>query len=180
VQNAQLAALAATDNLTQLPNRRKLDETLESEIARASRYESLLSVVIVDVDHFKQVNDSLGHDGGDAVLAEIARLLRTHVRSSDMAGRWGGEEFLILMPGSDAQAASRLAEKLRIIIADHAFSGIGHVTCSFGAAQYRPGQGVAELFKHADAALYRAKRAGRNRVELAPGDIGASRRRRGA
>ena len=165
-QNQELERLATTDKLTQLLNRFKLDEILEAEIERAKRYHTPLSLVMVDIDLFKEVNDTFGHRTGDVVLLELARLMRASVRKSDSVGRWGGEEFLILMPGSDVDASVQLAEKLRKKIANHTIQGIGQITCSFGVAHFRNGLSISEFIEYADSALYQAKRNGRNRVEL--------------
>ena len=163
-QNHQLEKLATTDRLTQLLNRLRLDEKLEEEIERANRYGTDLSIVMVDVDYFKAVNDNFGHRSGDVVLRGIAELMRNNVRRSDSVGRWGGEEFLILMPDCDAGAAEQLADKLRIKTANHAFPNIGVVTCSYGVAQYKSAHSVAQLIEIADVALYQAKSNGRNCV----------------
>ncbi len=165
--NRELTRLAATDKLTLLANRAKLDEVLDNEIYRAGRYAASFSVILLDVDHFKQVNDRFGHPVGDAVLVRLAEIFRSRVRESDLAGRWGGEEFLILLPGCDAPAAARMAEQLRVIIAETAFPETGAQTCSFGVAASVPGETAASLMVRADAALYRAKNLGRNRVEVA-------------
>lgn len=166
LQNHELERLASTDKLTQLLNRLKLDEILSGELERANRYQSPLSLAMVDVDLFKVVNDSLGHRAGDSVLREVARLMHDNVRKSDAVGRWGGEEFLILMPGSTLVPAGLLAEKLRKRTARHVFPGVGSITCSYGVAQYRLGESVTDFIDRADSALYRAKQNGRNRVEL--------------
>jgi diguanylate cyclase (GGDEF)-like protein len=165
--NQALARLAATDKLTQLANRTKLDEVLDNEVYRAGRYTSVFSMILVDVDHFKSVNDRFGHLVGDAVLSGIAEILRTRVRESDVAGRWGGEEFLLLLPGCDEAEARQMAEYLRLTIADASFPDTGAQTCSFGVAAHMPGDTAASLMTRVDEAPYRAKRNGRNRVEIA-------------
>lgn len=165
--NRALEQLAATDRLTLLANRYRLDEALENELYRAGRYGTAFSVILMDVDHFKRVNDRFGHLIGDQVLVDLADVLRYHVRESDIAGRWGGEEFLILLPLCDLDAAAQMAEKLRAEIERHAFSdrfAWGSQTCSFGVCMYAPGDTEATLIARADAALYRAKHAGRNCV----------------
>lgn len=165
--NRELERLAATDRLTGLANRLRLDETLEREIYRAHRYVSPLSVILVDVDHFKAVNDSLGHAAGDAALAGIAGVLRARIRESDLVGRWGGEEFLIVSPGSGGEAARQLAEHLREAVAATALPRCGARTASFGVAECAGDDSPATLVARADSALYAAKHAGRNRVEVA-------------
>lgn len=163
-QNSELARLASTDPLTQLANRLKLNTALDAEIYRAKRYTSPLAVILLDVDHFKSVNDVHGHPVGDAVLSGIAEILGASVRNSDIAGRWGGEEFLIILPGCNLEAGQQLAEKLRRTIAAREFQLVGHVTCSFGVAELHHGDSAAALVSHSDAALYCAKRRGRNCV----------------
>lgn len=163
--NRKLEKLSITDRLTGLYNRLKLDEVLESEIARAPRSGQLFSVILIDIDHFKLVNDRHGHQTGDHVLVDVAKLLRTGTRATDFIGRWGGEEFLIVCPHTDTIGASRLAENLRQTIQDHHFPVVEHKTASFGVASYRQNDTVTEIVSRADAALYAAKEAGRNRVE---------------
>ncbi|QJQ02231.1 sensor domain-containing diguanylate cyclase [Herbaspirillum rubrisubalbicans] len=165
--NEKLALLAVTDKLTGLANRMKLDETLDSEIARAHRYGTKLSLILLDVDHFKEVNDKFGHSAGDAVLVRIAEILRTNVRATDIVGRWGGEEFLLILPQCDVEASWRMAEKLRLIVERHSFALVDKRTCSFGVAAYQFGHDGTTLLSLADSALYRAKNNGRNRVEIA-------------
>jgi diguanylate cyclase (GGDEF)-like protein len=162
--NRQLELLAVTDKLTGLFNRLKLDKTLTEEVARSERYYSDFSVILLDIDLFKQVNDTHGHEVGDTVLVDIAKILSAHVRLTDLVGRWGGEEFLIVCCGSPLEAAVNVAEKLREVIALHVFSVVGHKTASFGVAQYRTDDDVKSVVANADRALYQAKNSGRNRV----------------
>jgi diguanylate cyclase (GGDEF)-like protein len=131
------------------------------------RYETPLSVVLYDVDNFKVVNDTHGHQFGDKVLVQLSRFVPSLLRSTDLLARWGGEEFVILTPGSDGGMAYRAAEKLRSAIEQVKFDEIGTVTCSFGVAQYVYGDTAETLISRADDALYLAKLNGRNRVELA-------------
>ena len=163
-KNGQLELLAVTDKLTGLFNRLKLDKTLTEEVARGERYNTDLSVILLDIDKFKNVNDTHGHEIGDTVLVAIAEILCNHVRTTDLVGRWGGEEFLIVCRGSPQEAAAAVAEKLRRVIAAHEFSVVGHKTASFGLAQYRAGDNVKSVVARADLALYQAKNMGRNRV----------------
>jgi len=165
-KNRLLEVLSVTDKLTGLYNRRKLDELLEEEIVRAQRYQVELSVIMLDIDRFKRVNDTYGHGAGDEVLIEVAGLLRRQTRDADVLGRLGGEEFLLVCPHSSAAAALDIAVKLRDAMAAHPFPIVGQVTSSFGIASCRPDDTAAALLARADAALYRAKGAGRNRVEL--------------
>jgi diguanylate cyclase (GGDEF)-like protein len=175
VKNAELATMAITDSLTQLHNRRHFIERGEQEFARAARAGAPLGLLLCDVDHFKQVNDSYGHHAGDRVLQEVARLVRDAVRQGDVVARWGGEEFVVLLPDADYGASMRVAEKLRTVVESKAFSGTGApITISIGVGGY-PAPGVDSLFsliEIADQALYRAKQAGRNRTEsLRPASV---------
>jgi len=134
---------------------------------RAERYGTPLSMVIYDLDQFKRVNDTYGHQVGDEVLIEVSRVVSEQIRKTDFLARWGGEEFAILVPQGDAAAAYRLAKSLRNAIEDHDFGQARAVTCSFGIAEALPGDTADSLLARADAALYRAKINGRNRVERA-------------
>ncbi len=157
--------LAISDYLTKLYNRVKLDEELSREIMRAVRYKTPFCVILLDIDHFKNVNDSYGHQTGDAVLKAIARILKESTRKVDTAGRWGGEEFLVITPSAGIDEGVQTAEKLRSEIESLAFETIGTQTASFGVAEYREGDTIESLTERVDKALYRAKSKGRNRVE---------------
>ena len=124
--------------------------------------------MLYDVDHFKQVNDIYGHQIGDDALVRLSQIVSVQVRNTDLLARWGGEEFVILAPGSDGEMGRQLAEKLAAVIRRTTFDQVGVITCSFGIAQYVPGDSAVTLIARADYALYRAKMNGRNRVELAP------------
>ena len=163
-KNRELEQLSVTDKLTGLANRRKLDQVLEEEFIRARRYDVEFSVAIMDIDHFKVVNDSHGHATGDVVLEAMARILRQQTRDADVLARWGGEEFVVLCRHAGLQRCMATAEKIREAIAAHAFTGVGQVTASFGVAACRKDDSIASLMARADAALYRAKAGGRNRV----------------
>jgi diguanylate cyclase (GGDEF)-like protein len=163
---------ATHDGLTGLLNRCAIFEMLDKELARASREGQALSLLMVDCDGFKQINDTHGHAAGDAVLRELARRMRVAVRTYDSVGRYGGEEFLIVLPGCDGDSAVSQAERIRETVAGSPFiAGVrGHaVTCSIGATSRTiPSAGDADiLLREADLALYRAKGDGRNRVERA-------------
>jgi len=158
---------ATTDSLTGLHNRHRFDEALVAEIARAERYGTPLALILYDIDHFKQVNDTFGHPAGDSVLKGVSKLAAGHIRATDLLARWGGEEFIILAASSDLAMAAEIAEKLRASIARMAFDAVSPITCSFGVAEYVAGDSAETLVARADAALYRAKAHGRNRVELA-------------
>ncbi len=164
--NKQLEKLATTDKLTQLYNRQKIDQTLEYQVAYNKRYGHTFSIIIIDIDFFKQVNDHYGHLVGDSVLIEIADILKHSIRTSDIVGRWGGEEFLIICPHSSAHEAGILAEKIRFLIANYHFTSIEKtLTASFGVAQYHNKEmSIQTLVRLADNALYQAKDKGRNQV----------------
>lgn len=162
-----LRSKAHTDALTGLFNRLRFDHAMVEEIARAERYRTPLSMIIFDIDHFKRVNDTHGHQAGDQVLVRLARLAAGSVRNLDVLARWGGEEFVLLTPGCDIGAAEQAAEKLRQKIASTPFETVGQVTSSFGVAQFAPGDSAQSLVARADEALYQAKGAGRNRVVIA-------------
>ena len=160
-------ALSNTDRLTGLANRRRLDEFLEEESGRARRTQLPMAVIIADIDDFKGINDAHGHLKGDTVLVAIATIFRERARKIDRVGRWGGEEFMIVCPDTDAEGAYDLAEMLRQAVVGHVFEVPGAHTCSFGVAALRPGEGAEAVVQRADTALYRAKREGRNRVCVA-------------
>jgi diguanylate cyclase (GGDEF)-like protein len=162
-----LRSKAHTDALTGLFNRLRFDHAMVEEIARAERYRTPLSMIIFDIDHFKRVNDTHGHQAGDQVLVRLSRLAAGSVRNLDVLARWGGEEFVLLTPGCDIRAAQHAAEKLRQKIATTPFETVGQVTSSFGVAQFEPGDSAQSLIARADEALYQAKGAGRNRVMIA-------------
>jgi len=162
----RIEELSITDSLTQLYNRLKLDQVLSYEVDQANRYENDLSVILFDIDYFKSINDKFGHPVGDAVLVAIADITRKAVRNTDTAGRWGGEEFMIICPDTDLQGVSNLAEKIRHEIASFGFPVAGDRTSSFGVAAYKKDEGESGLLKRVDAALHSAKENGRNRVEL--------------
>jgi len=166
---------ALVDGLTGLANRRQCEETLASELARVERFGGPLAIVVADLDWFKDVNDRHGHPSGDAVLREFAQLLNETVRDIDLAGRWGGEEFLVILPGTHLDGGAQVAERIRLALAGRiVLSADGSpipVTASFGVAATPPASTAAELFSAADAALYEAKRNGKNRVEVAPAAV---------
>jgi diguanylate cyclase (GGDEF)-like protein len=158
--------LATTDVLTGAYNRRKFNDVVAVELERARRYGLPLSLFILDIDHFKNVNDTHGHEAGDAVLTALAGLVRDGVRATDTLARWGGEEFVVLSPGVTAEGAANLAERIRAALASGPVAPVGVITASFGVTQYRQGESADELFARADRALYLAKESGRDRVEI--------------
>ncbi len=155
--------LSYTDTLTQINNRLKLDEELQSVYAHYQRNGCPFGLVMIDIDHFKDINDKYGHQRGDKVLQRFADVLKQHTRSTDVIGRWGGEEFMIIYHNTEIEGAYLFAEKLRKAIEECVIEKVEeHISASFGVAQTRPGLSLSELLKQVDAALYSAKRAGRN------------------
>jgi diguanylate cyclase (GGDEF)-like protein len=170
--NVELANLATTDALTGLPNKRAFTEALARDVARAARSGTPLSLIVVDVDHFKKVNDTWGHQTGDVALAKVGEVLRASTRAGDVLGRWGGEEFVVLLPGSDREGGRVVAERVRVALEKAVIVGPKgklSVTASFGVAVLTgPMDAGSDLVARADEALYAAKHAGRNRVVVAP------------
>lgn len=164
-----LEQLATSDPLTLLINRRKFEELLDYEMERDKRYRTGLTLIFCDIDRFKQINDTHGHDAGDQVLKAVARLLRSSIRATDIVARWGGEEFLILIPNTTAELARVLAEKLRMRIDGFEFPVVRKLTASFGVTHMLGDDDRNSAIRRADAALYRAKNNGRNRVEVVLG-----------
>lgn len=166
-KNQELIRLARTDSLTGLANRHAAGEALQREMARFRRYATTVSVVLLDVDHFKEINDTHGHQVGDQVLVRLAALLTAGSRDSDIVGRWGGEEFVLICPETTVDGATRLAEHLRQAVAADRVDGLPPLTVSLGVAEGQEGDDDDSLLARADKALYEAKRTGRDRVCLA-------------
>ena len=146
----------------------KIDSMLEFQHKLSQRYNTLFGIIILDIDHFKDVNDTYGHQVGDDVLKQFSKILKGSIRDTDSLGRWGGEEFLIICPNTDAAALKKMAENLREKIETHDFSNdIQRLTASFGITCYNGEQDVVTLLKEADAALYSAKKLGRNKIVIA-------------
>lgn len=167
----KIATLTTHDDLTGLPNRRWFFDRLDEEVDRAKRYGNALSMIMIDIDHFKNVNDSFGHPLGDLALAEVARLIAANVRASDIVARYGGEEFVVLLPETTAEQASQAAEKLRIVVEVNDISLEGpevKVTVSCGVAEIssvkKKGSLRDNFILAADASLTKAKENGRNQV----------------
>jgi diguanylate cyclase (GGDEF)-like protein len=134
---------------------------------KSACYQTPMSLILYDIDQFKAINDRHGHPAGDKVLADLSGFVAQNIRNADVLARWGGEEFILMLPGCDGAMALAAAEKLRAAIDGLGFGEVGTVTCSFGVAQYADGDSAATLIARADSALYRAKVNGRDRVELA-------------
>ena len=164
--NRELELLSTTDRLTGLSNRLRLEVALEQEWARCERTQGCFSLILLDIDKFKSVNDNYGHQVGDAVLVELAKMLNNSIRKTDVVGRWGGEEFLIVCIDTTAAAAAVIAEKIRSTMAAQDIAISGPKTGSFGVTSYCRGDNIKSMMRRVDAALYRAKEAGRNRIEL--------------
>jgi len=165
--NKALTDLSIMDKLTQLYNRGRLDEVLADQLNLFNRYQTPYSIIFIDIDHFKSINDQFGHLAGDKVLMAIARKLDALRRVTDIAGRWGGEEFLIICPNTTLEGAIRLGDTIRASIEQAQFDQGITCTCSLGVAQMNSESTTEALLKQADIALYRAKSEGRNRVSSA-------------
>jgi diguanylate cyclase (GGDEF)-like protein len=162
--NKKLELLSTTDQLTKLLNRRKINSELEKELNRARRYKNKFSLIMFDIDWFKKINDTYGHQAGDSVLSEIAQLTKKTLRSSDIVGRWGGEEFLVLCPEIDLNGARELAIKLCSTIENYQFTVDKTVTISAGLCEFNEHTSIEEMIREADERLYEAKQQGRNTV----------------
>ncbi|GAB3116969.1 biofilm regulation diguanylate cyclase SiaD [Novispirillum itersonii] len=174
--NVALTEASTHDSLTRLPNRRLLTDRLKAEAERADRYDRSFTVVMIDIDHFKRINDACGHDVGDSVLIELAHAMGAELRDQDCAGRWGGEEFVLLLPETPLDAAVQVVERVRDrlnrvrVPYPHP---TGSVTASAGLAEHIPGTPVTATLTRADTALLTAKRNGRDRIERAGADTPA-------
>lgn len=169
VLNDQLLLIeeqATTDSLTKSYNRKMFNDLLTLEAKKAARYDKRFSLIIFDIDNFKSVNDTYGHLVGDEVLKAMATISTNTIRKSDIFARWGGEEFVILLPETNLAEAAILADKVRAMIAAYDFGEPGHKTCSFGVAEYSPEEKNDTLVSNADKALYYAKNNGKNQVAI--------------
>ncbi len=162
----ELEKLSSTDRMTGAWNRAHFDKTLTIELSRSVRYHQPVTLVLLDIDHFKQVNDNYGHTVGDEVLREIVNVIRNNIRTSDMLFRWGGEEFAVLAPSTTYRAATKLAETLRTKIEQHQIKNAGNITISLGVAEHVSGESEMTWFRRADEAMYAAKNSGRNRFTV--------------
>jgi diguanylate cyclase (GGDEF)-like protein/PAS domain S-box-containing protein len=164
----EIRRISVTDALTGVYNRMKFDEEIERELTRSIRYDVPLTLIMFDIDHFKDVNDTYGHSRGDTVLRELVQLVREQLRDSDGLFRWGGEEFSIICPHTEAADARNIAERVRNTVETQVFEGVGVITISAGVGSFRQMRDTAEsLLQRTDEALYEAKRRGRNRVASA-------------
>lgn len=157
--------LSIKDPLTNIYNRNKFNEMLSAEMERADRFNNSFSLIMFDIDYFKKVNDTYGHQVGDYVLKEIAKIVTENVRHLDVFARYGGEEFILLLPETRLDGAVDVAEKLRMVIGGQDFDMVGNQTCSFGVVEYIKNEGSESVIKRVDDMLYKAKNSGRNRVE---------------
>lgn len=160
----EIERMSNIDLLTGVANRKKFEQELRNEKSRSDRYGHALSLAMFDIDHFKNINDTHGHEVGDRVLKSLASFVGENVREIDFFGRWGGEEFVLIFPDVALEGAVGCAEKLRRLIADQEFQPGLRITCSFGVTEYLPGEDVDRLFSRIDNALYSAKNSGRNHV----------------
>ena len=170
-QMEELKKLSVTDKLTGLYNRVKLEKELLRLMSEFQRYKTPCSVILIDIDHFKAINDKYGHLEGDNVLVKVAKILQNNTRKTDIVGRWGGEEFLILASNTTLDHAAVLAEKLRHTIEEASFGAVGHKTISVGVSTFQETLTTTEIIDKADQALYKAKNSGRNKVVLNEYDI---------
>jgi diguanylate cyclase (GGDEF)-like protein/PAS domain S-box-containing protein len=162
----ELKRLSVTDQLTQLYNRLKFHQALEEEIKRQRRYKTDLTAIMFDIDHFKRINDTYGHDVGDKILVGLVNLVHQCIRETDVFSRWGGEEFMLLLPHTSLENAIKLAERIRIKVMENPFEVVGAVTCSFGVSELLSEDTDETFCKRLDEALYESKRSGRNRVTV--------------
>ncbi|NVK23410.1 MAG: diguanylate cyclase [Gammaproteobacteria bacterium] len=162
----EIERVSITDQLTKLNNRVRCDSFLPAALSKAQKHNSPLSVVIMDIDHFKRINDTYGHLVGDNVLQQVAEVLKTEATGSDFIGRWGGEEFILIISNLSSQAAYQKVENLRVAIAQQNFDDVKHISASFGIASYHNGDTQNALIERADRALYQSKKAGRNCVTM--------------
>ncbi len=166
VDRRKLMKAASTDFLTGAWLRRYFFKVAASEMSQAERHKAPLSLLMVDIDRFKEVNDRFGHNTGDRVLVKLCNVIANSIREEDYFVRWGGEEFILLMPGLDADGALAMGERLKALVERSNFDEVPQVTVSIGVALYRPGEdGIDSWVARADAAMYEAKNAGRNKVE---------------
>lgn len=164
--HTKLQKLAEEDDLTQIYNRHKLRTVLQSEIERAERHHTQLCVALFDVDNFKSINDTHGHNVGDDVLKHLSKVVKSSIRVNDTFGRWGGEEFLLILPHANQEEAKIVCEKIRLLISQSDFKQAGMVTCSFGLGVYESWMNFDTLISRCDKAMYQSKKLGKNCVSV--------------
>ncbi len=164
--NSELLKMSESDHLTGVYNRRKAIKEIEAHIEYAKRYETNFCVAMLDIDKFKRINDRYGHSAGDSVLKEITDIIQENLRENDLLARWGGEEFAIIIPNADEQAAFNLINRIRKIVQDNEFDVVGNVTFSAGVCEYINEYTVDNVIDKADFALYLSKQMGRNKVSI--------------
>ncbi len=165
-QNKELEQSATIDALTKIANRMKFNTILEQQVEMSKRYNNNFSLILLDIDNFKMINDNHGHSVGDDVLVEIALVLKNSIRKSDLVSRWGGEEFAIVLPQSRTKTAVKIAEKLRLKIENNNFKEDLAITCSFGVCEYKKSYDIKEFIECVDKKLYAAKHSGKNQVQF--------------
>ncbi|MBF0377386.1 MAG: diguanylate cyclase [Desulfamplus sp.] len=161
---AEISKLAITDKLTGLFNRVKIDEVLTKEILKSQKYKNKFSIILADIDNFKCINDTYGHLTGDKILVDVAKIIASRTRKTDLVGRWGGEEFIVICLETDIDDAAYIAKDIRIKIESYIFDTVGSVTLSLGITTYKIMDNIDTLISRADSALYAAKRSGKNKV----------------
>lgn len=167
--NEKLIFISHTDELTGIYNRRKSMEDLEATISLAKRYNNDFCIAMLDIDHFKQINDKFGHNIGDNTLKSLSNFIKRQLRETDIFGRWGGEEFIIIAPHTDIKGAFAFIERLRKKTAAHTFKDVGNITFSAGLCAYSPGLSAFDMIDYADSALYESKEKGRNQTTIKNG-----------
>ena len=163
-RNLELKKISVTDKLTKVFNREKLDNEIKKELFRSERTKEKFSIIMLDIDYFKSVNDSFGHQVGDDVLVEFASIIQTHIRRIDTLGRWGGEEFIIICPNTSKNGAIKMADDIRKLVEAHNFPILGKKTASFGVTTYQENDNENSIIHRVDMAMYQAKNNGRNKV----------------
>lgn len=166
LENQEVCRIAATDKLTGMYNRHKFEELFQLELERSKRYNLPLSMILIDIDNFKHVNDTYGHNTGDYTLKHLASVIQKNIRKVDILSRWGGEEFIVLTPGTNLDDTLQLAEKLRLLIYDEPFNTVGNITVSMGLTTLQNEDTFIKLFERIDKALYSAKENGKNKVVI--------------
>jgi len=162
----ELKRLSITDRLTQIFNRGKFDQALQEEVKRQKRYNTELALIMLDIDHFKRINDTYGHDVGDKVLVGLVQAVKQCIRDTDIFARWGGEEFMLLLPHTSLENCAKLAERIRARVEKENFDLVGTITSSFGVSEFLEEDTTETFTKRVDNALYESKRSGRNRVTV--------------